>query len=89
MKLELEWDETKYELRSLHAPDQSGKFPHAWIAYARRVGHVWEGGQGHASTPQAALDDMIRQIEERVARKRENGYNEAKPAIVLDLNFDF
>lgn len=87
MKLELEWDETKYRVKNIYAPDHTGKFAHDWIVYAEPANGHYLGGQGKGLTPQAALDDMIRQIEERLAIRPQPVYNEAKPAITLDLTF--
>lgn len=89
MNISFEYDETRYELRQLIAPGTSLGKPYPWIAYLCPKGMLWQGGQGRGATPQAAVDDMIRQLEERVARKVQTVYNGPKTSFSLELDLNF
>jgi hypothetical protein len=99
MKIEVEWPEDEIQLRSLSAPQLAGgpAYRHLpedhpdrpWLAYVKSLlcPHYY-GAHGQGRTPQAAVDDAVRQVREYLARHPQGQYNVSKaPEVDLDISF--
>ena len=98
MKIELEYPEDEIQLRHISAPCMIGgpAFRHLpeddptrpWLVYVKslRVPHYY-GAHGQGRTPQAAVDDALRQVREYLVKHPKGEYNvSAGPKLDLDLS---
>lgn len=94
MKIELEWPEDIATLNYIYAPameeftgSKSLRAYTGWLIHAKLTSYPhYFGCFGKGPTPQAAMDDAVRQLRDRLARYPQGDYNVNVPGIDLDLS---